>query len=111
MAPRPGNRQRGTLSRQALVSQTESEVIETGFVRLGFGQVTLSIPVAGTSEGCRVKGFGGSIGAFDLPGVLVRPNQVEFATDDALLIVWIDNSGGLRTTSNGKISPRPLSFL
>ena len=24
---------------------------------------------------------------------------------------WIDNSGGLRTTSNGKISPRPLSFL
>lgn len=111
MAPRPGNRQRGTLSRQALVAQTDSEVIETGFARLGFGQVTLSIPVAGSDAGCLVTGFGGGVGAFTLAGVLVAPNRIEFATDDALVIVWVSNSGGLRTGSNGKISPRPLSFL
>ena len=111
MAPRPGNRQRATLSKQALVSQTESEVIAVAFTHLGFSAVTLSIPVAGVSDGCLVKGFGGTMGAFTLPGVQISPNRIEFATDDDLLIVWMEQSGGLRTGSNGKISPRPLSFL
>ena len=114
MSPRPGNRQRATLSKQSLDCQTESRPTGVSPTATGLFVVTLSVAVSGSPDGLRVKGFTQTLNEFDAPGVLIGPNQIEFdqgAFLDGVFACWVDASATrLRTSSNGRISPQPLFF-
>ena len=107
MAPRPGNRQRATLSKQALVSQTESVPTAVTFDLGVLSYLHLSIPVHGDPTGLRVAVFDQFVLISEVPGELIDPQTIRYNTGQTEWLAWVIASGALRTASNGKISSLP----
>lgn len=111
MAPRPGNRQRATLTKQALISQTPCEITGVGYPPSGRTLISLSVPVHGSAEGATAKGLNDSGINFSVPLVVESPTVLSCDIGGTALCIWVDTAPLLRTASNGSILPRPLTFF
>jgi len=110
MSPRRAkNNQRRTLTKQGLIAETNSEI---STVTAGAGTVkhlNLSIPVHGDPTGIVVKGCSATGPETATAPTVTSPTQIDASFATAPLVVWIDNAGGLRTASNGTVSPKPAT--
>lgn len=111
MAKAPTNSQRRTLSKQSLVSQTNSKP-DSASATIGFlATVNLDIPVHGLPTGLVVMGSTAAAVVTASVVVVISPTQLTAQFAAAPKAVWVSNSGGLKTASNGIISPEPVAVL
>jgi hypothetical protein len=108
---RPQNNQRRTLPKQGLQPNTSSNVLNAHQDSVSH-LVTLNLDVAvfGVPGTPVVKGSTATAVATASAVTVVSPNQLTAAFAAAVITAWVDDSGGLRTASNGGISPRPKAI-
>lgn len=107
----PTNSQRRTLSKQALVSQTNAKPTSASATGGFLATINLDIPVHGLATGIEVKGSTAAAVVTASVVVIISPTQLTAQFAAAPKAVWISNTGGLRTASNGIISPEPVAVL
>jgi hypothetical protein len=107
---RARNSQRRTLSAQALVPQTDAQLIAEDSSAFPLVRLSLSLPVSGDPTGLTVAYIDvGAIPNF-VPGTLVDPQTITATVGDESIAVWVESSPTLRTRSNGRITQRPIGL-
>lgn len=110
MAKAPTNSQRRTLAKQSLVSQTNARLASASSTVGFLATLNLDIPVHGLPGTLTVKGTTAAAVVTASVVAIVSPTQLTAQFAALPISVWVADSGGLKTASNGNISPLPVAL-
>jgi hypothetical protein len=106
---RPKNSQRRTLTKQGLISQIDSEIESITPAAASPSTVNLTLPVYGSPAGLEISSITATGEQVGTAVEVVNPTTLRATFAVLPIAIYVRNPGGLRTGSNGTISPAPVT--
>jgi hypothetical protein len=106
---RPTNNQRRTLAKQSLISQTDSAIESIVPHAASPSIINLTLPVFGSPLGLEISSIDATGSHIGTSPTVVSPTQLSATFAVLPIAIFISNSGGLRTSSNGSIDSAPVT--